>query len=146
MGLTVPLQHLWILWGSKPMAKCPCGFVDWYVCFCYHKMLLHIVFFHDQWISWLSQGGSGENDGGGVANRSQYQPQGRWAVQSDPLAIRTVLEMKSMQLPLSHTPSRAVGEEEFEEDSRFHPQSFDSLLDEDVDDLEEEEKICSVSY
>lgn len=90
-------------------------------------------------------GGSGENDGGGVANRSQYQPQGRWAVQSDPLAIRTVLEMKSMQLPLSHTPSRAVGEEEFEEDSCFHPQSFDSLLDEDVDDLEEEEKICSDS-
>uniref|UniRef100_A0A8C2H8X1 WD repeat domain 62 n=1 Tax=Cyprinus carpio TaxID=7962 RepID=A0A8C2H8X1_CYPCA len=91
-------------------------------------------------------GGRGENDGGGVANRSQYQPQGRWAVQSDPLAIRTVLEMKSMQLPLSHTPSRAVGEEEFEEDSRFHPQSFDSLLDEDVDDdLEEEEKICSDS-
>ncbi|XP_016314637.1 WD repeat-containing protein 62 isoform X2 [Sinocyclocheilus anshuiensis] len=91
-------------------------------------------------------GGRGENDGGGVANTSQYQPQGRWAVQSDPLAIRTVLEMKSMQLPLSHTPSRAVGEEEFEEDSRFHPQSFDSLLDEDVDDdLEEEEKICSDS-
>uniref|UniRef100_A0A8C1VCC9 WD repeat domain 62 n=1 Tax=Cyprinus carpio TaxID=7962 RepID=A0A8C1VCC9_CYPCA len=91
-------------------------------------------------------GGRGENDGVGVANRSQYQPQGRWAVQSDPLAIRTVLEMKSMQLPLSHTPSRAVGEEEFEEDSRFHPQSFDSLLDEDVDDdLEEEEKICSDS-
>lgn len=52
-----------------------------------------------------------------------------------------------MQLPLSHTPSRAVGEEELEEDSRFHPQSLDSLLDEDVedDDLEEEEKICSVS-
>ncbi|XP_043115245.1 WD repeat-containing protein 62 isoform X2 [Puntigrus tetrazona] len=89
-------------------------------------------------------GGGGENDGG-AANRSQYQPQGRWAVQSDPLAIRTVLEMKSMQLPLSHTPCRAVGEEEFEEDSRFHPQSLDSLLDEDVDDLEEEEKICSDS-
>lgn len=52
-----------------------------------------------------------------------------------------------MQLPLSHTPSRAVGEEEFEEDSRFHPQSLDSLLDEGVedDDLEEEEKISSVS-
>ncbi|XP_026138602.1 WD repeat-containing protein 62 isoform X2 [Carassius auratus] len=91
-------------------------------------------------------GGRGENDGGDVANRSQYQPQGRWAVQSNPLAIRTVLEMKSMQLPLSHTPCRAVGEEEFEEDSRFHPQSFDSLLDEDLDDeLEEEDKICSDS-
>lgn len=55
-----------------------------------------------------------------------------------------------MQLPLSHTPCRAVGEEELEEDSRFHPQSLDSLLDEDVedddDDLEEEEKICSVSF
>ncbi|XP_016327370.1 mitogen-activated protein kinase-binding protein 1-like isoform X2 [Sinocyclocheilus anshuiensis] len=88
-------------------------------------------------------GGGGENDGSGIASRSQYQPQGRWAVQSDPLAIRTVLEMKSMQLPLSHTPSRAVGEEEFEEDSRFHPQSLDSLLDEDVDDDDlEEEKIC----
>ncbi len=109
-------------------------------------MLLHIVFFRDQCISWFSQGGGGENDGAGVANRSQYQPQGRWAVQSDPLAICTVLEMKSMQLPLSHTPCRAVGEKEFEEDSRFHPQSLDSLLDEDVDDLEEEEKIHSVSY
>ncbi|XP_016108746.1 WD repeat-containing protein 62-like [Sinocyclocheilus grahami] len=88
-------------------------------------------------------GGEGENDGSGIASRSQYQPQGRWAVRSDPLAIRTVLEMKSMQLPLSHTPSRAVGEEEFEEDSRFHPQSLDSLLEEDVDDDDlEEEKIC----
>lgn len=96
----------------------------------------------------MLQGGGGENDGSGITSRSQYQPQGRWAVQSDPLAIRTVLEMKSMQLPLSHTPSRAVGEEEFEEDSRFHPQSLDSLLDEDVDDddQEEEEKICSVSF
>uniref|UniRef100_A0A672NFF0 WD repeat domain 62 n=1 Tax=Sinocyclocheilus grahami TaxID=75366 RepID=A0A672NFF0_SINGR len=92
-------------------------------------------------------GGEGENDGSGIASRSQYQPQGRWAVRSDPLAIRTVLEMKSMQLPLSHTPSRAVGEEEFEEDSRFHPQSLDSLLEEDVDDDDlEEEKICRVSY
>lgn len=53
-----------------------------------------------------------------------------------------------MQLPLSHTPSRAVGEEEFEEDSRFHPQSLDSMLDEDMDEDEdvEEKKICSVSY
>ncbi|XP_077063761.1 WD repeat-containing protein 62 isoform X2 [Siphateles boraxobius] len=92
-------------------------------------------------------GGGGENDGSGVDNRAHYQPQGRWAVQSDPLAIRTVLEMKSMQLPLSHTPSRAVGEEELEEDSHFHPQSLDSLLDEGVEDedLEEEEKLCSVS-
>ncbi|XP_057207402.1 WD repeat-containing protein 62 isoform X2 [Triplophysa rosa] len=96
---------------------------------------------------WVRRLGGGENDSG-VANRSQYQPQGRWAVQSDPLSIRTVLEMKSMQLPLSHTPSRAMGEEEFEEDSRFHPQSLDSLLDEDIDDDDddmEEEKICSVS-
>lgn len=56
--------------------------------------------------------------------------------------------MKSMQLPLSHTPSRTVGDEEFEEDSRFHPQSLDSLLDEDIEDDDEfeEEKICSVSY
>ncbi|XP_067306204.1 WD repeat-containing protein 62 isoform X2 [Pseudorasbora parva] len=96
---------------------------------------------------WVRRLGGGESDGGGLDNRAQYQPQGRWAVQSDPLAIRTVLEMKSMQLPLSHTPCRAVGEEELEEDSRFHPQSLDSLLDEGVedDDLEEEEKMCSVS-
>lgn len=95
---------------------------------------------------WVRRLGGGENDSG-VVNKSQYQPQGRWAVQSDPLSIRTVLEMKSMQLPFSHTPSRAVGEEEFEEDSHFHPQSLDSLLDEDIDDDEdmEEEKICSVS-
>lgn len=51
-----------------------------------------------------------------------------------------------MQLPLSHTPSRAVGEEEFEEDSRFHPQSLDCMLDEDEDEDVEEKKICSVSY
>lgn len=96
---------------------------------------------------WVRRLGGGGENGSGVDNRAQYQPQGRWAVQSDPLAIRTVLEMKSMQLPLSHTPSRAVGEEDFEEDSRFHPQSLDSLLDEGVedDDLEEEEKICIVS-
>ncbi|XP_051965560.1 WD repeat-containing protein 62 isoform X2 [Xyrauchen texanus] len=90
-------------------------------------------------------GGGCQNDGGG---RAQYQPQGRWAVQSDPLAIRTVLEMKSMQLPLSHTPSRDMDDEEFEEDSRFHPQSLDSLLVEDVDDDDddlEEDKICSAS-
>nr|XP_055051599.1 WD repeat-containing protein 62 isoform X1 [Misgurnus anguillicaudatus] len=95
---------------------------------------------------WVRRLGGGENDGG-VASRAQYQPQGRWAVQSDPLAIRTVLEMKSMQLPLSHTPCRAVGEEEDEEDSHFHPQSLDSLLDEDLDDndLEEDDKICRVS-
>ncbi|XP_051521236.1 mitogen-activated protein kinase-binding protein 1-like isoform X2 [Myxocyprinus asiaticus] len=92
-------------------------------------------------------GGGGENDdGGGLSGRAQYQPQGRWAVQSDPLAVRAVLEMKSMQLPLSHTPCRAMGEEEFEEDSCFHPQSLDSLLDEDVDDDDlEENKICGVS-
>lgn len=92
-------------------------------------------------------GGGGETDSTGAANRVvQYQPQGRWAVQSDPLAIRTVLEMKSNQLPLSHTPSKVMGEEELEEDPRFHPQSLDSLLDEDLEDgEEEEEKICSVS-
>lgn len=92
-------------------------------------------------------GGEGEKDGTGAANRVQYQPQGRWAVQSDPLAIRTVLEMKSNQLPLSHTPSRVMGEEELEEDPRFHPQSLDSLLDEDLEDGEEdeEEKICGSS-
>lgn len=92
-------------------------------------------------------GGGGETDSTGATNRVvQYQPQGRWAVQSDPLAIRTVLEMKSNQLPLSHTPSKVMGEEELEEDPRFHPQSLDSLLDEDLEDgEEEEEKICSVS-
>ncbi|KAA0702267.1 WD repeat-containing protein 62 [Triplophysa tibetana] len=95
---------------------------------------------------WVRRLGGGESDSG-AANKCQYQPQGRWAVQSDPLSIRTVLEMKSMQLPLSHTPSRTVGDEEFEEDSRFHPQSLDSLLDEDIEDDDEleEEKICSVS-
>ncbi|KAI4885882.1 hypothetical protein NFI96_032824 [Prochilodus magdalenae] len=71
----------------------------------------------------------------------QYQPQGRWAVHADPLAVRSVLETRSFQLPLSHTPSRA---EEYEEDCEeekdghedvhFHPQSLDSLLDEEEDD------------
>ncbi|KAK1786048.1 hypothetical protein P4O66_017784 [Electrophorus voltai] len=74
---------------------------------------------------------------------TQYQPQGRWAVHADPLAIRSVLETRSLQLPLSHTPSRAEGdddecEEEKEgQDVDFHPQSLDSLLGEEGDDAEE---------
>ncbi|KAJ8368713.1 hypothetical protein SKAU_G00087410 [Synaphobranchus kaupii] len=69
-----------------------------------------------------------------------YQPRGRWAEQSDPQAIRSVLETRSLLLPLSR-PQRSQGgeeeEEEEEDDPHFHPQSLDSLLG--VDEEEEEE-------
>lgn len=86
----------------------------------------------------------------------QYQPQGRWAAHADPFAIRSVLETRSLQLPLSDTPSRAeededecVGEKEGRE-ADFHPQSLDSLLDEeeeggDVDEEEDIERVCSIA-
>lgn len=82
----------------------------------------------------------------------QYQPQGRWAAQSDPFAIRSVLETRSLQLPLSDTPSRAEEDEDEcveEKEGRevdFHPQSLNSLLDEeeggDVDEEEDIERVC----
>lgn len=77
----------------------------------------------------------------------QYQPQGRWAAHADPFAIRSVLETKSLQLPLSDTPSRAEGddvecvEEKEGPKADFHPQSLDSLLDEEEEDIE---RVCSV--
>lgn len=85
---------------------------------------------------------------------SQYQPQGRWAVCTDPLAVRSVLETRSLQLPLYHTPNRPeVDEEDCEEDKDghdvdFHPQSLDSLLGEeeegDVEEEEDAEWVCRV--
>ncbi|XP_029111489.1 WD repeat-containing protein 62 isoform X2 [Scleropages formosus] len=68
-----------------------------------------------------------------------YQPRGRWAEQSDPQAIRSVLETRSLQLPLSPSPRKTEGcedEEDAEEDSHFHPQSLDSLLVEENDNEE----------
>ncbi|XP_076831984.1 WD repeat-containing protein 62 isoform X2 [Brachyhypopomus gauderio] len=80
------------------------------------------------------------------------QPQGRWAVHADPLAIRSVFETRSLQLPFSQTPSRAEGDddecEEEKEDVDFHPQSLDSLLgeDEEAEDAEEvEERLSNMS-
>lgn len=82
----------------------------------------------------------------------QYQPQGRWAAQADPLAICSVLETRSLQLPFSDTPVRADEDEDkcikrkvgCEVD--FHPQSLDSLLDEEEGHIDEEdiERVCSV--
>ncbi|KAJ8280306.1 hypothetical protein GJAV_G00053000 [Gymnothorax javanicus] len=78
-----------------------------------------------------------------------YRPRGRWAEQCDPQAIRSVLETRSLQLPLSPSPCRGQGaegeegeEEEGEEDPRFHPQSLDSLLggEEDEEELDEGEE------
>uniref|UniRef100_A0AAR2IH13 WD repeat domain 62 n=1 Tax=Pygocentrus nattereri TaxID=42514 RepID=A0AAR2IH13_PYGNA len=85
-----------------------------------------------------------------------HQPQGRWAVRADPLAVRSVLETWSLQLPLSHTPSRAEEDEEDceeekdgHEDVDFHPQSLDSLLDEeeegDVEEEDDTERVCRVA-
>ncbi|KAG9348361.1 hypothetical protein JZ751_002096 [Albula glossodonta] len=68
-----------------------------------------------------------------------YQPRGRWAEQSDPQAIRSVLETRSLQLPLSPSPRRSQREEEEEEGSRFHPQSLDSLLGEEEEEDDEDE-------
>ncbi|XP_066521372.1 WD repeat-containing protein 62 isoform X2 [Hoplias malabaricus] len=104
------------------------------------------------WARRLGAGVSSSVNPSGV-NSTQYQPQGRWAVHADPLAIRSVLENRSLQLPLSHTPSRAEEEEEDcdeekdeQEDEDFHPQSLDSLLDEEEEgDIEEEEDIETVS-
>ncbi|XP_072547959.1 WD repeat-containing protein 62 isoform X2 [Salminus brasiliensis] len=93
------------------------------------------------WARRLGAGvGSSVNPTGPSA--TQYQPQGRWALHADPLVVRSVLETRSLQLPLSHTPSRAEeDEEDFEEheDVDFHPQSLDSLLDEEEEgDVEED--------
>ncbi|MCI4385921.1 hypothetical protein PGIGA_G00056270 [Pangasianodon gigas] len=79
----------------------------------------------------------------------QYQPQGRWAAHADPFAIRSVLETRSLQLPLSDTPSRAEEDEDECVEQKegqevdFHPQSLDSLLDEEEEggDIDEEEDI-----
>lgn len=75
-----------------------------------------------------------------------YQPRGRWAEQSDPQAIRSLLETRSLQLALSPSPQRLDGEhrvdgEEEEADSHFHPQSLDSLMDEEEEERMEEEEV-----
>lgn len=73
-----------------------------------------------------------------------YQPRGRWAEQSDPQAIRSLLETRSLQLALTPSPQRADGggdgEGEEVDDSHFHPQSLDSLMDEE-EGIEEEEEL-----
>lgn len=76
-----------------------------------------------------------------------YQPRGRWAEQSDPQAIRSLLETRSLQLALTPSPQRADGGEgggdgegEEVDDSHFHPQSLDSLMDEE-EGIEEEEEL-----
>ncbi|XP_076138798.1 WD repeat-containing protein 62 isoform X2 [Alosa pseudoharengus] len=71
-----------------------------------------------------------------------YQPRGRWAEQSDPQAIRSLLETRSLQLALTPSPQRADGggdADEEADDSHFHPQSLDSLMDEEEEEEEEEE-------
>uniref|UniRef100_A0A8B9GPB9 WD repeat domain 62 n=1 Tax=Astyanax mexicanus TaxID=7994 RepID=A0A8B9GPB9_ASTMX len=79
---------------------------------------------------------------------TQYQPQGRWALRADPLAVRSLLEKWSLQLPLSHTPSRAEEEDEYDceehEDVDFHPQSLDSLLGEEEEEGDVSEQFSSV--
>ncbi|TSN57726.1 Mitogen-activated protein kinase-binding protein 1 [Bagarius yarrelli] len=97
---------------------------------------------------WARRLGAGVGNSSGDPQRvPQYQPQGRWAAQADPLAIRSVLETRSLQFPLSDTPSRAEEhEDECEEDKEghevdFHPQSLDSLLVEADVDIDEEEYI-----
>ncbi|XP_062408359.1 WD repeat-containing protein 62 isoform X2 [Sardina pilchardus] len=70
-----------------------------------------------------------------------YQPRGRWAEQSDPQAIRSLLETRSLQLALTPSPQRGDGggdAEEEADDAHFHPQSLDSLMDEEEEEEEEE--------
>lgn len=99
--------------------------------------------------------GAGVSSSSGVPPKApQYQPQGRWAAHADPFAIRSVLETRSLQLPLSDTPSRSEEDEDEcvkEKDGHevdFHPQSLDSLLDEeeggDLDEEEDIERVCCV--
>ncbi|KAL0972723.1 hypothetical protein UPYG_G00193920 [Umbra pygmaea] len=77
------------------------------------------------------------------------QLRGRWAEQHDPLAIRSVLETHSLQLPLSPTPSRAGGledeEEGEEEDPYFHPQSLDSLLGDEEEEEDQDKRSGSLA-
>ncbi|TRY85153.1 hypothetical protein DNTS_006348 [Danionella cerebrum] len=84
-----------------------------------------------KWVRRLD--GREDNEGVPVCNMVQYQPQGRWAVQSESLAIRTVLEKTSTLQKFS--PS-----EQGEANSGFLLQSLDSLLDEDLEE-EPKEKI-----
>ncbi|KAI5625672.1 WD repeat-containing protein 62 [Silurus asotus] len=98
---------------------------------------------------WARRLGAGVGSGSSVESQKvpQYQPQGRWAAHADPFAIRSVLETRSLQLPLSDTPSRGEEDENecVEEKERhevdFHPQSLDSLLDEEEEsgDIDEED-------
>ncbi|KAM9468830.1 WD repeat-containing protein 62 [Clarias gariepinus] len=91
--------------------------------------------------------GVGSNSSVDPERVPQYQPQGRWAAHADPFAIRSVLETRSLQLPLSDTPRQAGDNEDIcVEDKEgqevdFHPQSLDSLLDEEEvgGDIDEEE-------
>ncbi|XP_066560088.1 WD repeat-containing protein 62 isoform X2 [Amia ocellicauda] len=76
-----------------------------------------------------------------AAEQNPYRPRGRWAEQSDPQAIRTVLATHSLQLPMSPSPQREEGPSQDSpapDDSNFHPQSLDSLLG--MEEEEEEEK------
>ncbi|XP_069043818.1 WD repeat-containing protein 62 isoform X2 [Lepisosteus oculatus] len=64
---------------------------------------------------------------------SPYQPRGRWAEQSDPQALRSVLATR-LQLPLSPSPPREQGPASGgpdPEDTDFQPQSLDSLIGEE---------------
>uniref|UniRef100_A0A3B3SMN7 WD repeat domain 62 n=1 Tax=Paramormyrops kingsleyae TaxID=1676925 RepID=A0A3B3SMN7_9TELE len=89
-----------------------------------------------------------EPDPVGAAEVGPYQPRGRWAEQSDPQAIRSVLESRSLQLPLSPSPRQPEKdvEKEPEEDSCFHPQSLDSLLEQEDEEEESEVEEGEVSF
>ncbi|MBN3319133.1 WDR62 protein, partial [Atractosteus spatula] len=70
---------------------------------------------------------------------SPYQPRGRWAEQSDPQALRSVLATR-LQLPLSPSPPREQGPASGEpdpEDTDFQPQSLDSLIGEEEEEVSE---------
>ncbi|XP_023663006.1 WD repeat-containing protein 62 isoform X2 [Paramormyrops kingsleyae] len=92
------------------------------------------------WARRLGAAGSSGTDPVGAAEVGPYQPRGRWAEQSDPQAIRSVLESRSLQLPLSPSPRQPEKdvEKEPEEDSCFHPQSLDSLLEQEDEEEESE--------
>ncbi|XP_048837761.1 WD repeat-containing protein 62 isoform X3 [Brienomyrus brachyistius] len=96
------------------------------------------------WARRLGAAGNSGTDPVGAVEVGPYQPRGRWAEQSDPQAIRSVLESRSLQLPLSPSPRQPERDVEKgpEEDSCFHPQSLDSLLeqeDEEESEVEESE-------
>ncbi|KAL2095980.1 hypothetical protein ACEWY4_008128 [Coilia grayii] len=73
----------------------------------------------------------------------RYQTRARWVEPSDPKAICLLLETRGQQQALTPSPHRTDGEHstitEEGDDPHFHPQSLDSLMDEEGEEEEEQD-------